>query len=308
MGRLKATYRLRAFYMLLCCLACPPCHAQELQAKVVVNHAQIQGTDAAVFDELQKQMAQFLNDRKWTALHFEDHERIPCSFAITVTQYDKGSNLFSCKALIQANRPVYGTAYTTTLYHNTDNDFNFEYAQFDQLNFNPQNIDNQLTALLAYYAYLIIGIDLDSFSPMGGGDCLMSCMTIANNAQNLNFAGWKSFSDRRNRFAIINDYLDEGLRPLRQLQYDYHRTGLDIMAENASRGRANITDALQNDLKKCHDDKPLSLWPQIWTDFKRDELVNIYQGQGSSKEKEAVHDILLTINASQNNAWEKITR
>src|SRR3712207_8571391 len=96
------------------------------------------------------------------------------------SSYEKGSNLFTCKAVIQANRPVYNAAYATPIYHNTDNDFNFEYAPFDQLNFNPQAIDNQLTALLAYYAYLIIGIDLDSFSPMGGDDCLRSCMTIAN--------------------------------------------------------------------------------------------------------------------------------
>ncbi|HEY9543063.1 type IX secretion system protein PorD [Prevotella sp.] len=280
--------------------------AQELQAKVVVNHAQIQGTDAAVFEELQSRITQFLNERRWTSLHFESKERIPCSFNITVSSYEKGSNLFTCKAVIQANRPVYNAAYATPIYHNTDNDFNFEYAPFDQLNFNPQAIDNQLTALLAYYAYLIIGIDLDSFSPMGGDDCLRSCMTIANNAQGLRTQGWKSFSDQRNRFAIINDYMDEGLRPLRQLQYEYHRFGLDNMAENSSRGRANISTALENHLKKSHADRPLSLWPQIWTDIKRDELVNIYQGHSTSKEKETIHDILLNINASQSNAWEKI--
>lgn len=282
------------------------CHAQELQTKVIVNHAQIQGTDASVFEQLQSQITQFLNEHKWTALHFENHERIPCNLNITVTGYEKENNRFTCKALIQANRPIYNSSYTTTIYHNTDNDFNFEYSQFDQLNFNQQNIDNQLTALLAYYAYLIIGINLDSFSQMGGDDYLSLCMDIANNAQGLNFAGWKSFSDQRNRFAIINGYLDEGMRPLRQLQYDYYRTGLDIMVENPSRGRANISTALENDLKKCHEARPLSPWPQIWTDFKKDELANIYQGHGSAKEKETVHDILININASQNNAWEKI--
>src|SRR3712207_914429 len=117
-------------------LPCSIATAQELQAKVVVNHAQIQDTDAAVFEELQSRITQFLNERRWTSLHFESKERIPCSFNITVSSYEKGSNLFTCKAVIQANRPVYNAAYATPIYHNTDNDFNFEYAPFDQLNFN----------------------------------------------------------------------------------------------------------------------------------------------------------------------------
>ena len=159
---------------------------------------------------------------------------------------------------------------------------------------------------MAYYAYLIIGINLDSFSPMGGDDVLNKCLNLVNNAQNLNFAGWKSFDNNRNRFAIINDYLDEAMKPLRQLQYDYYRKGLDEMANNVERGRTNISTALENDLKKCHEDKPLSLLPQIWTDYKRDELANIYKGKGTQKEKQRIYDILMGLNASQNNSWEAI--
>lgn len=291
----------------LCALAtCKIANAQELMAKIVINHAQIQGTDASVFDDLQKTLEQFMNDRQWTNLQFKPHERIVCNFNITVTKYDNSQNLFTCNALIQANRPVYNSAYTTTLYNNTDKDFTFQYAQFDQLEFNEEIVDNQLTALMAYYAYLIIGLNLDSFSPMGGEDVLQRCMNLANNAQSLQFPGWKSFEDSRNRFAIINDYLDQGLRPFRQLQYDYYRTGLDEMANNVERGRTNITTALENDLKKCHEDKPMSLLPQIWTDYKKDELANIYHGKGTQKEKENVYDILFGINASQNEAWDKI--
>lgn len=280
--------------------------AQELDAKITVNHNQIQGTDASVFDNLQQTLEQFVNDRQWTNLNFQKNERIPCSFNITVTKYDRNSNLFTCKALIQATRPVFNSAYTTTIYNNTDNDFSFEFAQFDQLEFNEETIDNQLMALFAYYAYLIIGINLDTFAPMGGEDVLQRCMNLTNNAQNLNFPGWKSFDNDRNRFAIINDYLDGGMSPFRQLQYDYYRKGLDEMANNVERGRTEITTALEQDLKKCHDDKPLSRLPQIWTDFKRDELANIYKGKGTQKEKESVYDILFSINASQSNAWQKI--
>ena len=283
-----------------------PAQGQELLARVTINHNQIQGTDASVFDNLQQTLEQFINDRQWTNLHFQKNERINCNFNITVTKYDQSENLFTCTALILANRPVYNASYTTTLYNNRDADFNFQFAQFDQLNFNEEQIDNQLTALIAYYAYLIIGMDLDSFSPMGGEDILQRCLNLANNAQNLNFPGWKAFDNSRNRFAIINDYMEGAMKPFRQLQYDYYRTGLDEMANNVERGRTNISTALENGLKKSHDDRPLSLLPQIWTDYKKEELANIYKGKGTQKEKEAVYDILFSINASQNNYWERI--
>ena len=280
--------------------------AQELMAKVTINHNQIQGTDASVFENLQQTLEQFINDRQWTNLQFQKNERIVCNFNITVTKYDAASNLFTCTALIQANRPVFNSSYTTTLYNNKDGAFNFEFAQFDQLNFNEEQIDNQLTALIAYYAYLIIGLDLDSFSPMGGEDILQRCLNLVNNAQNLNFTGWKAFDNDRNRFAFINDYMEGAMKPFRQLQYDYYRSGLDEMATNAERGRTNITTTIENNLKKVHEDKPLSLLPQIWTDYKKAELSNIYKGKGTQKEKQSVYEILFAINASQSNAWDKI--
>lgn len=283
-----------------------PLNSQELQAKININHSQIQGTDVSVFENLQQTLEQFVNEKQWTPLQFQNNERIQCTFNITVTKYIREENRFECSALIQANRPVYNTSYSTTLYNNKDDNFHFAFAQFDQLNFTDEVIDNQLTALFAYYAYLIIGINLDSFSPMGGTDILQRCMYLVNNAQDLGFPGWKSFEDSRNRFAIINDYLDESLKPLRQLQYDYYRKGLDEMANNAERGRTEISGALENNLKVAHDNKPLSLLPQIWTDYKKDELINIYKGKGTQKEKERIFDLLMSINASQNSVWENI--
>ena len=280
--------------------------AQELQAKVTINHSKVQGTDASVFDNLQQQLEQFINGTQWTSLQFQKNERIVCNFNITVTKHDPATNLFTCTATIQANRPVYNSSYTTTLFNIQDRDFNFEFAQFDQLNFNEETIDNQLVALIGYYSLLIIGLDLDSFSPNGGEDVLQRCMNLTNNAQNMNFTGWKAFENSRNRFAIINDYLEGAMQPFRKLQYDYYRTGLDEMANNAERGRTNITTALENDLKKAHEDRPMSMLPQIWTDYKKDELANIYKGKGTQKEKQSVYDILFRINASQNNSWEQI--
>lgn len=290
-------------WLLLCSNAA---NAQELQATININHSQIQGTDNTVFDNLRNTLSQFMNDRKWTNLQFQKNERIACSFNITVTKYDRATNMFTCKAIIQANRPVYNSAYNTTLYNNTDNDFNFEFTEFNQLEFNDESVDNQLTALCAYYAYLIIGMDIDSFSPMGGEDVLQRCMNVANNSQNLNYTGWKSFDDSKNRYAIINDYIDEGMKPFRQLQYDYYRNGMDEMAQNPEKGRVNISAAIESDLKTAHEARPMSMLPQIWTDYKKDELASIYNGKGTQNEKEKIYAILFGINASQNNSWNKI--
>ena len=289
-------------------LCCSPftISAQELQAKITINHAQISGTEKGVFDNLQQTLQQFVNNRQWTHLQFQKNERIICNFNITVTKYDRDQNLFTCKALIQANRPVFNSAYTSTLYNNVDDNFTFRFAEYDQLEFNEQQIDNQLTALFAYYAYLIIGIDLDSFAPKGGEDILQRCMNLTNNAQNLDYPGWKAFSDDRNRYAIISDYLDGALEPFRQLQYDYYRKGIDEMANNAERGRTEITAALETGLKKAKENRPLSLLPQIWTDFKKDELANIYRGKGTQKEKESIYELLFSINPSQNKYWDQI--
>ena len=297
--------KLKGILTLLYILLAVSMEAQELQVKININSSQVEGSDKSVFENLQQTLEQWMNDRQWTELQFQKNERINVTFNITVSKYDKSNNRFTCTAMIQANRPVYNSAYTTTLYNNKDGDFNFDFAQFDQLNFNEEMVDNQLSALMAYYAYLIIGLDLDSFGALAGTEVLQRCMNLTNNAQDLGFPGWKAFEDSKNRFAIINDYLDEAMKPFRQLQYDYYRKGLDEMSNNAERGRTNVSEALEL-LKQAHQDKPLSMLPQIWTDYKRDELANIYKGKGTQKEKEAVYNILFNLNASQSEAWNKI--
>ncbi len=281
--------------------------AQELQARVSVNHAQVQGTDARVFKQLEQALQQLLNDRQWTNLQFAPKERINCTFNITVSNYDKSSGRMEATATIQSTRPVYGSAYSTTVYSGQDTEFSFDYTEFDQLNFQPETVDNQLTALAAYYAWLIIGMDLDSFSPMGGTAVLQQCYTLVNNAQSLGFPGWKAFDSDRNRYSIISDYLDEAMRPMRQLQYDYYRKGLDQMSTDPDGARSAVGNALQL-LQQARKNKAMSRLPQRWTDYKRDELGGIFSGQGTLQERERVYTLLTEINAAQNNVWEKIIR
>lgn len=283
--------------------------AQELDARVTINHQQVQGTNTSVFEALEKSLTDFLNDRQWTQYQFNRNERIQCSFAINVKKYDESTGQMNASLTVQSTRPVFNSNYTSTVFSTVDNEFTFEFQAFDQLEFRPDVIDKDLTALIAYYAYIIIGMDLDTMSPEGGTEILQLAKTVCNNAQSLTLSakGWKPFESDKNRYAIINDYLDSGMSPFRALQYKYYREGLDTMAENVDRGRTAVTEAIEI-LKTAKENKPMSMLPQIWTEYKRDELVGIYQGKGTAKEKENVSTILSSINASQNVHWNKIKK
>lgn len=286
-------------------MLCTQMKAQELEAKVNVNHQKINQSSTAVFDDLQQQLTEFINTRQWTNMQFRKNERIRCTFNIIVNKYNESDNSFECTLSVQSIRPVYNSAYTTTAFSIQDPSFNFRFQQYDKLEFRPDVIDNELTALIAYYAYLIIGIDNDTMSPLGGTDALTVAQSIVNNAQSFPSKGWKAFDDSKNRYAIINDMLDSGMEPFRRMQYKYYREGLDIMAENADRGRAAITEAIGL-LQKSHENKSLSSLPQVFTDVKADELVNIYKGKGTTAEKEKIVEILSNINASKNSSWRQM--
>lgn len=291
----------------LCALAAAalPLQAQELDARITVNHEKVQGTSTSIFESLQTNLTQFVNDRQWTNQQYQKNERISCSFAITVNSYNESENKLDCTLMVQSTRPVYNASYTTTVFGQNDRDFSFTYQEFDQLDFRPDVVDNELTAVIAYYVYLIIGMDLDTMAPLGGTEALQTALTITNNAQSLTSKGWKAFEDSRNRYALITDLLDGGMEPFRRMQYKYYREGMDIMAENADRGRAAITEAVGL-LKQARENKSMSAWPQLFSEYKRDEIVNIYKGKGTAKEKEDIYETFSTINPSQRANWNKI--
>lgn len=285
--------------------AAVPLQAQELDARVTINHEKVQGTNTSIFESLETNLTQFINDRQWTNQQYQRNERISCSFGITVNSYNESENRLDCTLMVQSTRPVYNASYTTTVFSQNDRDFSFTYQEFDQLDFRPDVVDNELTAVIAYYVYLIIGMDMDTMAPLGGTEVLQTALTITNNAQSLTSKGWKAFEDSRNRYALITDLLDGGMEPFRQMQYKYYREGLDIMAENADRGRAAITEAVGL-LKQARENKSMSAWPQLFSEYKRDEIVNIYKGKGTAKEKEEIYETFSTINPSQRTNWNKI--
>ena len=285
--------------------ACHSVQAQELNARVELNTQRVEGTKTSVYENLKESMTRFLNERHWTNQQYASNERIKCSFTINVSKFNEESGLFTCEAFVQSQRPVYNSSYTTTMLNIRDRNFSFEFHEFDQLEFRDDQIDNSLTALLAYYAYLIIGVDMDGMAEMGGTEVLQKALAVANNAQNLSVKGWKAFDDNKNRFGIINDYLDGAFEPFRKMQYTYHRLGLDEMTTNTDRARASITEAM-GQLKEARDNKSLSIWPQLFSEYKRDELVGIYNGKGTSANKQEIYNLLVKINASQNPYWKKL--
>ncbi len=280
-------------------------NAQELDARVTINHQQVQGTSTSVFENLKTSLTEFINERQWTNMQYRRNERISCNFNITVSKYVESENRFECALVVQSTRPVFNSTYTTTVFSMRDPNFTFTYQEFDKLDFRADVIDNELTAMIAYYVYLIIGLDMDAMAPLGGTEQLQVVQNITNNSQALSSKGWKAFEDSKNRYAIINDYLDGGMETFRMMQYEYHRKGLDVMAENVERGRAGITAAMEL-LKQTRENKPMSMLPQIFTEYKRDELVNIYQSKGTPAEKQVIYDTLMGINASQSTYWNKI--
>lgn len=293
--------------LLMLLLAVQHTTAQEINAKVSINHQQLGNmARTEVFDDLQNKVTNFLNEHKWTEMQFRETERINCSLTITINTYSDTDNAFTCSMQLTVSRPVFNSSYTTTIYSLKDNDFDFTFQNTDALEYaGPDRLDNNLVALLSYYAYMIIGYDMDCMAPQGGTPYFHIAEDIVTNAENLGYTGWKAFGDNNNRFALLNDYLDGGMECYRQLMYDYHRKGLDQMADNVDTGRDAIKEALSL-LDQAHEAKNMSHLPQLFTEYKKDELVNIFHGKGSNADREAVYDILFGISPSQSTDWDKI--
>ena len=279
--------------------------SQELEARVTINHSQIEGTRTEVFDALQTKLTDFLNNHKWTEIPFRENEKIQCNFNITVNTYKQEENTFECSLMMNCSRPVYGSNYNTIAYAVNDAEFTFVFTEFDQLEYQPNQIDNNLVALLAYYAYMIIGMDLDTMAPMGGTECFNIAQDIATAGESMDFPGWKPFGDMSNRYALLNDYIDVSMEGMREFNYIYHRKGLDRMFEAPDSARATIAENLDL-LREANRAKSMSKVAQLFTEYKRDELVNIFSKKGTKEEKDKAYEVLFAIDASQSNTWEKI--
>lgn len=278
---------------------------EELNATVNLNASKVQGSNTEVFTMLQDALNEFINSRKWTTNTYEENERIVCSFNFVVNSYSNDGS-FDCSLMVQATRPVYGSSYNSMLFKYEDTSIKFKYQPYDRLEFVEDNLDNNLTAVIAFYVYTIIGMDLDSMGELGGNEFLNKALNIANNAQNLGDAGWRAGSSNNNRYSIIDDYMNGAMEPMRKLMYKYHRLGLDTMFKNADGGRKAITECLPL-IKKAYEDRPMAYFTKLFTEYKIDEIVNLYS-KCTPEEKKEVVKVLSEINPSLSTELDKITK
>ncbi|MCQ2329785.1 MAG: DUF4835 family protein [Paludibacteraceae bacterium] len=283
-------------------------NAQELKANLNINTSQVQGTNKSVFEALEQDLKQFINDTKWTDMTFRENEKIDCNFALIVNSYTDG--LMMCEMQISASRPVYGTSYTTTLFMFRDVNVNFHYQEFDRLELDRSSYDNNLTAIIAYYAYIIIGCDLDSYSLKGGTNMFTQAEQIVNTCQSKSdeneVAGWPAFERKttRNRYALVNNLLDMKFEGLREFYYEYHRLALDNMAKNVDNARARIAEKMPM-LRQLNRENPNAVLVVSFTDAKNDELINIFK-KGTPEEKDKVYDSLTAINPTLTSRYDEI--
>jgi hypothetical protein len=278
---------------------------QELRCNIQIVTQQIQGTNKQVFQTLQTAIYEFMNNRNWTNHVYAYDERIECNFMFNITE-QLSADEFKGTLQIQSRRPVFNTNYNTVMLNYVDNDIHFRYVEFEPLEFDPTQHTSNLTSILAFWAYFIIGMDYDSFSYLGGTPFLAQAENIVTNAQNAREVGWKPFEslDHKNRYWLITDLLTDGYKPIRDFNYKFHRLGLDVMDEKVTEGRAVIAQTLE-DLQNVYRDKPDPFMHplQITLDAKSDEMINIFS-ESFTEEKQRAIRILQEIDPANKSKYE----
>jgi hypothetical protein len=283
---------------------------QELNCNFSINSSRLQGTNKQVFTTLEGTARDFLNNTIWTNNVFEATERIECNIMLDITEWTSATE-FKAKLSIQSRRPVYGSSYNTVLFNYVDDDVDFHYEEFDALENSENSFVSNLSSVLSFYANIIIGLDYDSFSPLGGNPYFLKAEKIMNVAQTSNFAGWRpSDGDKaqrhKNRYWLVDNLLDADYQPIRDFSYKYHRMGLDVLESSVDLGRTVILDALTI-LEKFYTNKPdpyVALL-QVLTETKSEELVNIF-AESPADQKQKVLKLMVTIDPGGGNKYDKL--
>lgn len=277
--------------------------AQELRCNVTVSARGIQGSNQNLFRTMQSDIYDFMNNRKWTEHVYGYDEKIRCNILIRLDE-QVSADEFKGSIQVQLTRPVFNSSYTSTVLNIKDNDFHCNYVEFQPLEFNETSNRDNLTNILAYYAYIILGFDYDTFSPEGGTEFFQKAQSIVNNSQNARERGWKSFESERNRYWLTENILNKSYSSFRSCMYNYHRDGLDIMSDRVEEGRANIANSLR-DIQKVFRRRPSTYILQIFFDAKADELVNVFS-KSFPDERSRVLAILNEVDPSNGSKYEKI--
>ena len=278
---------------------------QEFLANVQINSQQVEGTDKRVFENMQSAITEFINNRRWSNYDFMPEERIECSMVININSRPSTDQFVATLNLV-ASRPIYKTAYNSTLLNYADNDFQFEFVEFQPMDFQENTYTSNLVSVISYYLYMILALDFDSFSPEGGTQFYTVAQNIVNAAQNAPYPGWKAFESNKNRYWLLENLTNASYKDLRTFLYDYHRLGLDAMADNPEQGRSKISLSL-NLLKRVYDERPGLMALRLFIDAKRDEIINIFS-EGNPREKTDAQNIMKEIDAANSSSYSKITQ
>jgi hypothetical protein len=277
--------------------------AQELRCNISVNSSKVTGANRELFQSMQMDLYEFMNNRKWTKHNYRNDERIECSMNIQINR-QISSDEYDATIMVQSSRPVFNTSYRTTMLNVKDESFRFRYKEFQPLEFVENNNKENLTSVLAYYAYVVIGYDYDSFSPEGGSEYFEKAKSIVNNSQNATEKGWKAFESDYNRYWLVENMLNKNYAPYRQCLYRFHRKGLDAMAESPEAGRTEIADSLR-DLQRVFRAKARLYITNVFLDAKREELINIFS-QSYPDELNRVVVLLSEIDPSNAERYQKL--
>ena len=247
--------------------------AQELNCAITVNSDQVGQTNQQIFRTLERSLNDFVNKTKWTSRTYRENERVNARMFITVTQYE--SDRFEANIQIQSTRPVFNTTYESPVFNYKDNAFNFQYQEFQPLVFNPNNFDSNLVGVISYYVYMILGLDADTFSLEGGNDFYRQAQNIVTQAQSSSYSGWSQETGDRSRFELVDNLLSNSFREYRIAMYNYHRKGLDILADNNSTGKQIIAGSLRL-FETLISRRPNAFLIQTFFDAKSEEIQNIF--------------------------------
>jgi hypothetical protein len=277
--------------------------AQELNCSVSILSPTIQGTtEKKILETLKQDIFQFMNNKKWTNDQFKTEERIECNLIIDISE--KNSDDYKASIQVQLNRPAFNSSYKSLVFNYKDNDFVFRYIEYQPLEFNEGVNTSNLTSVLAYYAYYVIGLDYDTYSLEGGTPYFQKCQTIVANAQNAPEKGWKAFEGTKNRYWLTENILSPQFKPLRECNYRYHRLGFDVMAKDVAGGRSSVLEALQL-LQKLYQEKPGSFNMQMFFVAKNEEIVSLFS-QALPDEKSKVVTLCNEIDPANSNKYAKI--
>ena len=296
----------KLLYLFICLLLTFTAKSQELNARVTINSDKVQGTNKQVFTTLQTALTEFINNRKWTDATFAVNERIDCSFTLIINEMPTESS-FKGELQNQARRPVYNSSYSTTLFNFRDTQLDFDYTEFEPLEYTQNTLQNNLTASVVFYIYVILGLDFDSFAQTGGSPFIQQAMQVVTLAQSeMAWTGWKAFDSNRNRHALATALTDNTSAVFREMWYTYHRKGLDEMAANPDRGRTTLIETLPA-LKEIQTARPGSVLMQLFSDSKLDEVVSVYS-KANQTEKQEGYKLLSTIFPTQTTRLEPLKK